>query len=106
MAKAVHDTVYFKVTVRSFDRGGHWVAKTTQTGIFTYGATREEAETLNGEANELAIRRMKQEGIGALERFLKARGIEYRIGGSAFRATEGSQTCWATTATNELARAA
>ena len=106
MAKAVRDTVHFKVTVRSFDRGGHWVTKTVETGVFTYGATREEAEALNGEANEVLIRRMKQEGQRALVRFMKSRGVRYRIGGSRLRTNVKSNTAWETTASNELARAA
>ena len=106
MARPVQDTVHFKVTVQSYDRGGHWVAKAVETGIFTYGSSRGEAEALNGEANEVLVRRMKQEGQRALLRFLKARGITYRIGGSGFPTTPSSNTAWETTARNELARAA
>ena len=106
MVKAVEDKVHFKVTVRSYDRGDHWVAKTLQTGIYTYGATREDAENLNGEANELLIRWMKREGQRALTRFLKARGIKYRIGGSRLRASGRLRTTWEKAARTELARAA
>lgn len=85
MAKPVQETVYFKVTVRSFDRGDHWMAKSIQTGVYTYGLTREAAEARNGEANKILIRRMKQEGRRVLNRFLRERNVKFRIGGSPFR---------------------
>ena len=81
MAKPVEDTVYFKFTVRSYDRGDYWIAKTRETGIYTYGETRECAEDLSGGANEYLVRRMKQEGIRALKRFLKGQGNRVPPGG-------------------------
>lgn len=107
MAKPVGDTVYFKVTVRSYDRGDYWVAKTRETGIYTYGETRESAEALSGEANEYLVRRVKQEGIRALKRFLKDKGIEHRLGGDAPLIASKPQTALGgSVARSELARAA
>lgn len=106
MAKPIQDRVHFRVTVRSYNRGDHWVAKTLETGIYTYAPSREEAEALNGEANEALVRRMKQEGQRALARFMKARGVQYRIGGPRLRATGKLKTAWERAATNELTRAA
>ncbi len=106
MSEAIEQTVYFTVTVRCFDRGDHWVAQTLQTGVYTYGASREEAETRNGEANELLVRRMKREGVHALERFMKDHGIDYRIGGRGQRAPSKRTGAWETVVMSELARAA
>jgi hypothetical protein len=106
MARPIEEKVHFRVTVRSYDRGDHWVAKTLETGIYTYAGSREEAEALNGEANEALIRRMKQEGQRALARFMKARSIQYRVGGRRLRTTGKLKTAWERAATNELTRAA
>ena len=107
MAKPVEDTVYFKVTVRSYDRGDYWIAKTRETGIYTYGETRESAEDLSGEANEYLVRKMKQEGIRALKRFLKDKGIAYRLGGDdPLTAGKPQTACGGAVARSELARAA
>lgn len=92
MAKPVAETVFFKVTVRSYDCGGHWRAETVQTGLFTYGPTREDAEKRNGEANKVLVKRMKQEGRRALTRFLKERDVTFRIGGSPFRSGQAKHS--------------
>lgn len=92
MAKPVTEKVFFKVTARSYDRGDHWMVKTVQTGICTYGPTREAAERRNGEANKILVRRMKQEGRRALNRFLRDRNVTFRIGGSPFRSGQTRQT--------------
>ena len=106
MAKPVADTVYFKVTVRSHDRGDYWIAKTRETGVYTYGETREAAEALSGEANAYLVRRMKREGVRALKRFLKDKAIEYRIGGDApLIASDPRIALGGAIALSELARA-
>lgn len=85
MANPVTDTVFFTVNVRSRDRGDHWIAKTVETGVISYGDTREEAEAKNAEANVLLVRRMKRQGLEALSRFMHERGLEFVIGGEPAR---------------------
>ncbi len=80
MADAVQATVHFKVTVRSVEREGHWTTKALETGIITAGSTREEAETRNGKAHVLLVRRIKREGREALAKFMDERGMTYEIG--------------------------
>ena len=106
MAKPVQETVYFDVTVRSYERGDHWAVEALQTGIFTYGATREEAEALNAEANIALIREMKKQGRRALERFLREKAIEYRIGGRKPRNKARQSVKWEGLTQSELAHAA
>jgi hypothetical protein len=74
---AVRKTVLFTVNARLFKRQGHWMATTTETGIVTYGATREEAESLNGDANIMLIRMVKRQGAKELDRFMSERAIAY-----------------------------
>ena len=81
MAKPVTDTVYFTVNVRSRERGDHWIAKAIETGFISYGDTREDAEAKNAEANVLLVRRVKREGLQALCRFMRERGLEFVVGG-------------------------
>ena len=106
MARPITEKVFFTVNVRSYDRGDHWVTKAVESGIFTYGATREEAEARSGEANEILIRRMKAEGLRALARFMKERGIKYRVGGTRPRNTGKPTITWGPASLGELARAA
>ena len=106
MARPVTEMVFFTVNVHSYDRGDHWATKTVETGLFTYGETREEAEARNGEANEVVVRRMKGEGLRALTRFMREHGIEYRIGGERPHATSKPAVTWGTVSLGELARAA
>ena len=107
MSEPVEETVFFKITVRSFDLGDHWVAKTLETGVYTYGETRDEAELRNGEANELLIRRWKLEGLQALGGYLTEREVEFAIGGGPLPASTDSQTAFGgAAAKTEIARAA
>ena len=78
MANPVTETVFFTVNVRSRERGDHWIAKAVETGVISYGDTREEAEAKNAEANVLLVRRMKREGLAALSRFMQERGLIWR----------------------------
>ena len=77
--QAVGALVHFKVTVRSEDRGDHWMTIGLQTGIVTYGATREESEQVNGNAHIDAVRLVKKSGRAALEAFMERRQIDYDI---------------------------
>ncbi|MCY3882231.1 MAG: hypothetical protein F4Z77_10760 [Dehalococcoidia bacterium] len=81
MANPVTDTVFFTVHVHSRERGDHWMTKTVETGLISYGDTREEAEAKNGEANVLLVRRAKREGMAYLSQFMQERGLEFVIGG-------------------------
>ena len=80
MADAVQDTVHFRLTVQSIEHGGHWTTTALETGVITAGATRDEAERKSGAAHVMLVRRIKQEGLAALDAFLTARGINYKIG--------------------------
>ncbi len=80
MADAGEATVHFTVTVRSVEHEGHWTTKALETGIITSGRTRDEAESRNGEAHILLVRRVKQDGLLALGEFMDARGMSYAIG--------------------------
>ena len=80
MADAVHETVHFRVTVQSIEHSGHWTTTALETGVITAGATRDEAESKSGAAHVMLVRRIKQEGLGALDAFLTARGINYKLG--------------------------
>lgn len=71
----VSDTVYFKVTVRTYEREGHWMAEALETGIIAYGETREDAVRILGEANVAVVKRWKLRGREALERCFSERGI-------------------------------
>ena len=51
-----------------------------ETGIITSGKTRDEAESRNGKAHILLVRRVKQDGLVALGEFMDARGMSYAIG--------------------------
>ena len=80
MSDAVQDTVHFKVTVQSIDHGGHWTTRALETGVITAGATRDEAESKIGAAHVMLVKRIKQEGLAALDAFLTTRGITYKLG--------------------------
>ena len=80
MGDSVEATVHFTVTVRSVMREGHWVTKALETGIVTAGSTRDEAETRNGKAHILLVRRIKGDGPEALAAFMAARGLTYELG--------------------------
>ena len=80
MADAVQETVHFRVTVQSIEHSGHWTTTALETGVITAGATRDEAESKIGAAHVMLVRRIKQEGLGALDAFLTARGINYELG--------------------------
>ncbi len=86
-AQAVSETVYFTVTVRSEDCGEHWIATGRETGIIASGKTRDEAEDRNGKAHVLLIRRIKREGLQALQAFMDSRDLRYTIG-------DASQANW------------
>ena len=88
MADAVQATVHFKVTIQSIERGGHWTTRALETGVITAGATRDEAESKIGAAHVMLVRRIKQEGQGALDTFLAARGINYELGDPTRRKPE------------------
>ena len=79
MEKPVENTVFFTVNVHCRERDDHWVAETVETGIITYGDTREAAEALNGEANVALVRRMKREGRAMLARFMREHGLVYAL---------------------------
>ena len=81
MANAVTDTVFFTVTVRSRNRGDHWFSQTVETGLIAYGATQEEAERKNAEANRKLVRWAKGQGRAALDRFMEERGLSYTLDG-------------------------
>ena len=61
------------LTVRCHDRGDHWAVETVETGIFTYGETREKALSRNQEANLFLLKGYK----GKEEEFLQQNGIPY-----------------------------
>lgn len=61
------------LTVRFHERGDHWAVETLETGIFTYGETREMALSRNREANLFLLKGYK----GKEEQFLKEHGIPY-----------------------------
>lgn len=77
----VENTVLFTVTVRVFQRDGHWMARALETGIIGYGDTRKEAEAAAGAANEAIVKRWKTQGNVALEKFLTSHGIKYSLNG-------------------------
>ena len=81
MPQPVTDTVHFTLNVRSHDRGDHWATESLDTGVFTYGDTQEEAETLTSEFHVKMVRQEKTKGRRALARFMKDAGIEFRVGG-------------------------
>ena len=85
MADAVQDTVHFPLTVQSIEHDGHWTTTTLETGVITAGATRDEAERKSGAAHVMLVRRIKQQGLQALDAFLAARGINYELGGPPLR---------------------
>ncbi|MCY4391345.1 MAG: hypothetical protein OXE43_04740 [Chloroflexi bacterium] len=80
MADPVQKTVHFRLTVQSIEHGSHWTTRALETGVITAGATRDEAESKNGEAHVMLVRRVKREGLAALDTFLTARGINYELG--------------------------
>ena len=80
MADAVQDTVHFRLTVQSIEHEGHWTTRALETGVITAGATRDEAERKSGAAHVMLVRRIKQEGLEALDAYLTARGISYELG--------------------------
>ena len=80
MGKGFEATVHFTVTVRSVEHEDHWTTKALETGIVTSGTTRDEAETRNGQAHILLVRRVKKEGLVALAEFMDARGLSFEIG--------------------------
>ena len=80
MAGAVEATVHFTVTVRSVEDRDHWTTKALETGIVTSGKTRAEAESRNGKAHILLVRRVKRNGLIALADFMDDRGMSYEIG--------------------------
>ena len=88
MADVVHETAHFKVTIQSIEHSGHWTTTTLETGVITAGATRDEAESKSGAAHVMLVRRIKQEGLGALDAFLTARGINYKLGDPPRRESE------------------
>ena len=103
----VTETVYFKITIRSFNRGDHWVARGLQTGIATYNETRDEAETRNIEGHVAVIRTLKQKSRKLLEYYLNEKGVEYQIGGAPWPDSQEEESLWrGAIMTNELARAA
>ena len=77
--QAVDQTVCFTVTVRAENRGDHWFARTIETGIIDYGATRDEAEANVGDGNERIVRWYKSQGSAALDRFMRERGLAYTV---------------------------
>jgi hypothetical protein len=80
VADAVQETVHFRLTVQSIERDGHWTTRALETGVITAGATRDEAERKSGAAHVMLVRRIKREGLAALDAFLNARGINYELG--------------------------
>ena len=80
MADAIEELVHFTVTVRSEERDGHWMTVALQSGVITYGDSREEAELKNGEANTDWVRLAKVRGYAALKAFMNDRDIKYQIG--------------------------
>ena len=80
MVEAVQDTVYFKVTVRSRQRGSRWSAIGLQTGFLTYGETRKDAEQLNADTHIAWVTKVKEDGRAALDTFMRERAIVYTIG--------------------------
>ncbi len=82
MSTPVQDTVHFRLTVQSIEHGGHWTTTALETGVITAGATRDEAERKSGAAHVMLVRRIKRQGLEALDAFLAARGIDYELGGS------------------------
>ena len=85
MAEVVQETVHFKVTIQSIEHSGHWTTTALETGVTTAGATRGEAESKSDAAHVMLVRRIKQEGVAALDAFLTARGINYKLGDAPCR---------------------
>lgn len=77
----MEERVNFLVNVTAFERGDHWMVRTLETGIITYGTTRDEAETRNGEANQLMVASWKRRGRDLLERFMREHSIQYTVAG-------------------------
>lgn len=72
--------VWFLVHTVDDERDGHWAVTAEETGITTYGKTRDEALTENRRANVHLVGRIKKHGLDALALFLTERGIPFRIG--------------------------
>ena len=107
MPQPVTDTVYFTITLRSFDRGDHWATKALETCVYTYAATQDEAEALNGQAHVDLVQSKKKAGKRALLRFLRKSGFkDVRIGGRKPRNTGKPTITWETLSERELAQAA
>lgn len=79
MAAPVTGTVRFNVNVRTRERDGHWAALCRETGVLTYGATRDAAETLNGEANVSVVRHIKSLGADRLKNYMDGKGILFSV---------------------------
>lgn len=90
MAGGIEATVHFRITVRSVEHEGRWTAKALETGIVTTGATRDEAETRNGRAHVLLVRRIKRLGLIALAEFMDAHGVAFEIGERSPRRPEAT----------------
>ena len=71
----VTDAIYFYVTVTAYNREDRWVAQTVETGLVTFGATRDEAENLNAQANVRLVRAWKQHGRAVLDGFMRKHGL-------------------------------
>lgn len=74
-------TVRFTVHTVDEHRDDHWAVTSEETGITTYGSTREEALRLNRDANVGLISLVKLQGTAFLEKFLTERDIAFRISG-------------------------
>lgn len=78
-AAPVTATVCFNVTVTSYNREDRWMAQTVETGLITFGSSREEAEALNARANVKLVKAWKQNGRLLLNAFMRKHGIKYEI---------------------------
>lgn len=75
----VTDVVRFSVTVTAYNHEDRWLAQTVETGLITFGTTREEAEALNARANVKLVRGWKRHGKAILDGFMRKHGIKYGI---------------------------
>lgn len=73
----VTETVHFIVNTVATEHEGGWKVFAMETGIVTYGATRDEAIKLNRKANVSLVKTWKDRGSKALFEFLSSHQIRH-----------------------------
>ena len=81
MVSPVTGVIRFNVSVTAYNTADdRWMVQTVETGIVTYGTTREGAEAANSAANVSLVRAWKKHGRLALAHFMKKHGIvDYQV---------------------------